>query len=286
MTQILLWLFFLTNQTLEKSISQKICQPNQQQSIYSLNDFTLTKPFNLNSNDLTAKSVLVKEIGGQTLYDSNADQRRPIASLSKLMTALISVQLYKPNQIFTINQKTVNEYPGDIARLTVGEKLTRDDLLQLALIGSSNNAAYALAQGLGVDKFVQIMNSRAKSLGMNQTAYYEPTGLDPGNQSTLDNLYRLADFILRDYPQIFAFSREDSFSVGPNSVINIDYLLPYYKNIIIGSKTGYIGRASGENLILILKFKKSPFIFVGLLDSQNRDKDGEYIIKKLQDYYE
>ena len=131
----------------------------------------------------------------------------PIASITKLMTGVvISAAKLPMDEMITITQDDVDTEKHSSSRLRVGTTLTRNELLQLALMSSENRAAHALGRTYpgGLDKFVAMMNAKAQQLGMKDTHYVEPTGLSSKNQSSAHDLATLVKFayddpMLRDY---------------------------------------------------------------------------------------
>lgn len=280
MTQLFLLLYFLTlgfGPTVPASV-------NPAQALFSFNEFKLIRPTPLKLDTVSASHLLIKEINGQTMAERRANEPWPIASITKLMTALKAFELFPPNKTFIVSAKAVKNH-GEAGKLKPGAKLTRDELIKLALMSSSNDAAYTLAEQYGLETFVASMNQTAQQLKLTQTSFVDPTGLSAKNQSTLTDLYTLSEYILRNYPVIFNFSVEPVTRINGTQITNLNYLLPYYDDIIIGSKTGFINE-SGENLVLVVKFPNSPFIFIGLLNSQHRFKDAEMIITQLKAIYE
>jgi D-alanyl-D-alanine endopeptidase (penicillin-binding protein 7) len=280
MAQLILLIYLLTT-NLVPQISPPATRAN---ALFSLSEFKLIKPIQLDLEPISASHLLVKEINGQTIAEKRANEPWPIASLTKLMTVLQASFIFSENETFTISSNAVKNY-GEAGKLKAGMKLKRDELIKLALIASSNDAAYTLAEKNGLDAFIASMNQTAQSLNLKMTKFVDPTGLSAQNQSSLADLYVLSDYILRNYPMIFSFSVEPEVQINGFRSTNLNYLLPYYKDIIIGSKTGFINE-SGENLILLVKFPKSPFIFIGLLNSKHRLKDAEAIITQLKIAYE
>ena len=139
-------------------------------------------------------ALLVDGNTGQTLFSENPDRRLPMASLTKLMTALLTMEHAKKDDVVritgpapSVGESTINLRPG--------ERLKVSDLLAAALIQSANDAAYALATYVGgsVPKFVRMMNERARELGLDHTHYVVPDGLDtPGHYSSARDTYTLA----------------------------------------------------------------------------------------------
>ena len=313
MNQILLIFFILANIFNgygKIASSQKLTQVKPQAPVLNLSNFSAENSpkrtlsvFNIKNDKLlsalvikklpedvvskiSASDIFIKEIGGAVIYGKNTDEQRPIASLTKLMTGLISFQVYPETEKFKISKRAVDT-EGESGSFFVGEIFERNDLVKAALVASSNDAAYTLAEKITVEKFVELMNSKSKELGMKKTLFSEPTGLENGNKSSLEDLYVLVDYISRNYPEILSFARIEKFTLtGKNkrTLNSTDYLLPVYKKYVIASKTGFTPE-SGECLILVLKFEKSPFVFVGLLNSKNRFEDAKKLITALEEYY-
>jgi D-alanyl-D-alanine endopeptidase (penicillin-binding protein 7) len=146
--------------------------------------------------NLSASAALVIDQGsGKVLLDKNVQSVLPIASLTKLMTALVVAEAKLPmDQSITITEEDVDGERHSRSRLRVGTTLTRSEALQLALMSSENRAAHALGRTYpaGLPAFVQAMNRKAASLGMKNTTYVDPTGLATGNQSSAHDLALLA----------------------------------------------------------------------------------------------
>jgi D-alanyl-D-alanine endopeptidase (penicillin-binding protein 7) len=173
--------------------------------------------------DLSAQSVLVyDQATGQPLLAKNATMQSPIASITKLMTAMLVLDAGQPlDEKITITSADRDTLKGTGSRLGIGASYTRGQLLHLALIASDNRAAHALARNTpgGLDRFVDQMNRMARVLGMHQTVYVEPTGLSSGNQSTALDLARLADHAYQHYPEIRQISTAGSYNLGTQRVV-------------------------------------------------------------------
>ena len=136
-------------------------------------------------------ALVVDQDTGQVLLHRNADVVLPIASLTKLMTALVLTDArLSMDETITITDDDVDIERHSRSRLRVGTSLSRGEALQLALMSSENRAAHALARTYpaGMKAFVQAMNAKARALGMKNTTYVEPTGLSTANQSTARDL--------------------------------------------------------------------------------------------------
>jgi D-alanyl-D-alanine endopeptidase (penicillin-binding protein 7) len=146
---------------------------------------------------ITARSGFVWDPGsGQELYNKDADVVRPIASISKLMTAVIFLESDPDwDRVFSMNDSDI---PKPISGVTIHQgDITIRDLFEAMLTGSANNAAYALARstGLSRDEFVRRMNQRAKDIAMTRATFKEPSGLDPGNQASARDVAKLVAYV-------------------------------------------------------------------------------------------
>lgn len=236
----------------------------------------------LDLENLTAEVVLIKEFGGAIIFNKNADLKKEIASLTKLMSSYLGYLLYPSNEVFTFDAESINL--GGTTRFSVGEKITRDDILKATLVSSNNEAIYLLAKSYSLKSFVNLMNQKAKEWQMNNTIFSEPTGLG-SNISTAKDLDILLTKIYSQTPEIFDFTRLESVIINKKILWTTNLLLPKYKSIIVGGKTGY-KKKSGECLVLILKFEKSPFVKVIILNSKDRWRDSQKIIEALKKYYD
>ncbi len=141
-------------------------------------------------------ALVIDQDTQEVLFSKNEQAVLPIASLTKLMTGLIVSEARLPmNETIVISQEDVDTEKGSRSRLRVGAELTRGELMHLALMSSENRAAHALGRTYpgGMPTFVALMNARAKSLGMADTRYVEPTGLSSQNQSSAQDLATLVN---------------------------------------------------------------------------------------------
>src|SRR6218665_3554040 len=145
---------------------------------------------------LGSQSVLVVEDGtGKVLLEKNANVIVPIASLTKLMTAMVALDSkLDMDEEISIDKEDVDLLKHSTSRVPVGAKLTRGEILQLALMSSDNRAAASLARTYpgGPTAFKAAVNAKIRSLGMSQTRIAEPTGLSPQNTSTATDLVKMA----------------------------------------------------------------------------------------------
>ncbi len=225
---------------------------------------------------LRSAAALVLELGeGQLLYAKNTDAVMPIASITKLMTAIVVLDSGLPlDEPITIEPADVDTLKGTRSRLKVGMTLSRYELLKLALMASENRAAAALARGSpgGAQAFVPAMNQKAKDLGMRDTRFLDATGLNPGNVSTAQDLAMMVNAGYQ-YPLIREFTTSETHRIALSgrryhrvvAFRNSNGLVRSRRWEIGLSKTGYISEA-GRCLVMQATIAAKPVIIV-LLDS-------------------
>ncbi len=247
--------------------------------------------------DVEADSALSAELtekGIKVLYSKNSSQKMPIASLTKLMTSLVVLDLkgsYDISQEIPISQEAVNR-DGE-SNLVRGDILNVDNLLHMALMESSNDAAYALTNPLGKEAFVDLMNLYTEDIGLKNTYFFNPTGLEPDNPedplnfSTAEDMVFLSEYILKEHPEIFYITKKTSFEVKRKGGI-IHHFIPENTNQllkelpqIVGGKTGWTPKAKGCLLVLIEDEKKDKLFINIVLGSQDRFSDMRKIIKEV-----
>jgi len=210
---------------------------------------------------------------GQTLFSKNADQAAPIASITKLMTAMVVIDANLPmDEAIEITNDDIDLVKNTRSRLPIGSRFRRDDLLRLALMASDNRAASALGRNYpgGLDAFVAAMNAKAKLLGTMQTHYVDSSGLSPNNVSTPADLGKIVG-AATSYPLIAEYTTTGAVSVTlPDSKRKLNFVntnsLVRHSDWKIGlSKTGYINEA-GKCLVMQATIVNTPIVIV-LLDS-------------------
>jgi len=222
---------------------------------------------------LRSASVLVQDAAsGETLYAKNPGAVVPIASITKLMTAIVVLDAnLDMQQRVVVSGDDYDQLKGTRSRLRAGTALTRNEMLLLALMSSENRAAAALARTYpgGTDVFVERMNAKARELGMQDTRFVDPTGLDSNNVSSARDLARLVAKA-HDYPLIREYSTTSSATVqsfGGRAIgfRNTNGLVRAGQWDIGLSKTGYISEA-GRCLVMRVKLASRDLVVV-LLDS-------------------
>jgi D-alanyl-D-alanine endopeptidase (penicillin-binding protein 7) len=224
--------------------------------------------------DLKSSSALVFDASdGRALYAKNVDQVTPIASITKLMTAIVVLDAgLSLDEPIRIERADVDMLKHTGSRLRIGSAFTRRDLLHLALMSSENRAASALGRNFpgGIEEFVTQMNARAAELGMRSSRFVEPTGLSHGNVSTAEDLALLVQASV-DYSLIREFSTTRNAQIHTADAKqmlgfgNSNGLVSSRQWQIDVSKTGYISE-SGLCLVMQARINDRPVIIV-LLDS-------------------
>ena len=224
----------------------------------------------------SAAALVVDQQEGNLLFAKNPDAVRSIASITKLMTAMVALDAGLPlDERLTVQSADVRISKGKESRLRVGVSLTRREMFKLALMSSENRAAAALARTYpgGLPAFVEAMNSKADALGMTDTRFLEPTGLDSGNVSTAHDLALMVNAAYA-YPLIREFTTSDLHEVPTRdrrhhrtgvTYRNSNRLVRDTDWDVGLSKTGYIGKA-GRCLVMQATIAAKPVIIV-LLDS-------------------
>jgi D-alanyl-D-alanine endopeptidase (penicillin-binding protein 7) len=223
----------------------------------------------------SAAALVIDQEDGQLLYAKNTDAVMPIASITKLMTAIVTLDSgLSLDETITIEREDVDLLKGTRSKLKVGVTLTRREMLRLALMASENRAAAALARSYpgGTPAFVQAMNQKAKQLGMRDTRFLDPTGLNPGNVSTALDLAFMVNAGYH-YPIIRDFTTTEQVRLAFEGVRRHRTLAFRNSNGLVRSgeweiglsKTGYISEA-GRCLVMQARIAAKPVIIV-LLDS-------------------
>ncbi len=260
------------------------------------------------NSEISAQSIISVLTDSQgmeeIIFEKDVSKKLPIASLTKLMTALIVLETYDMDQEVIISKKAM-EQPEEKGMLSPGENLSVENLLHIMLIESSNDAAYALAEGsivgqekyIGEEKFVEMMNLKAKDLCLENTNFFNPTGIDedkPENYSkhysTSQDLVKLSKYIFNNYPRIFEISRKQSYEVL-NSDGSIHHFIASNTNKlldlptkewwgieIIGCKTGWTPEAQGCLLLVMEKENQDGYLINVILGSEDRFEEMKKLI--------
>lgn len=227
-------------------------------------------PLELKSN----VALVIDPADSKVLFEKNSTVALPIASLTKLMTSLIVVEAQQDmDEVLEIADADVDREKNTHSRLRVGMRMTRADLLHIALMSSENRAASALGRNYpgGLPAFVAAMNAKAKTLGMHGTRYVEPTGLSSQNVSSAHDLAKLV-LAASHHPLIRQYSTDEKYQVDSGghtlAYANSNRLVANPDWDIGLQKTGYIAEA-GRCLVMLTKIDGRSIVMV-FLDSKGK----------------
>ena len=225
----------------------------------------------------SAAFVVANHRTGEVISERNGNRVMPIASLTKLMTALVVLDAnLRLNEMLTVTNADIDRIKGTGSRLAIGSRLSRAEMLHIALMSSENRAASALARHYpgGQRAFVEAMNAKARMLGMWNTRYADSTGLNPRNVSTAQDLAKLAA-AAASYPLIRQYSTDEQSYVRTSKrqlhYLNSNRLIREGQWEFTLSKTGYI-REAGRCLVLGTKVNREPVIMVLLNAETTNDR--------------
>ncbi len=234
---------------------------------------------------VSAQAFLVGDLKtGEVILSKNQETKFPMASVSKLMTALVTSELAKSEDVATVSKKAIATL-GQNGELRAGEKIKAADLVYPLLLESSNDAAEALAEHFGRQNFMDKMNLQAEQLMMSSTSYEDPSGLSPNNKSTAADLFKLAGYIEEKHGELFDITAKRSYSAPKHNWSNISQFLG--KDGYSGGKSGYTDAALQSGVAIFelpLGESGTRPIAITLLRSLDRKKDVENILKYLGSY--
>ncbi len=252
---------------------------------------------NFDSGTTTAKSILSVATGPlglqKTILEKNADQILPIASITKLMSAIIVLEnIDLKNTVLATGDYVGGD--GTFKTVEIGKVYTAKELLNNMLIASDNDSAQLLASIIGTNKFIALMNHKAKSLGLENTNFINMTGLDPlipypiVNTSTARDLTKLMFIIKDQYPQIFKITTHKIYNFCSldgicKEILNTNKLLndKTFTLPLSGAKTGQTDIAL-RNFILISQPFNDIFLVNVVLGSMDHFADTKHIINQLK----
>lgn len=234
-------------------------------------------------------ALVLDETNSAILYSHNADVAMPIASISKLVTALTVADAQQPmDEVIEITEDDRAIGRGAFSRLAVGTRLTRGDLFHLALMASENRAAHALARNYpgGIAAFMPAMNAKARELGMTSAHFVEPTGLSYENVASPEDLAKLVAAASKN-----AFIRE--YSTDPSYDVRIGRRVIAFHNTdslvnnptweIVVQKTGYIEEA-GRCLVMqaVIDGRTVDIVLLNSYGKQTRTADATRVRKWME----
>ncbi len=217
---------------------------------------------------ITSQSYIVADLdSGDILFSKDSNSVYPMASITKLMTALVSLETINQYRYATVSQRAYDTY-GWRGELSVGEKILTGDLMFPLLLQSSNDAAEVLAEFAGRSHFINNMNVRGKSLGLTNTRFEDPSGLSPENKSTANDLLKLSNYIYRYKNYIFNVTKMDGYE-------NDEHDWPSTSRFVgetefLGGKNGFTDEAR-HTLITLVELP---------VRIENQEEDGTYASAK------
>lgn len=230
--------------------------------------------YHVTAPTIDAKAYLVADIKSNAiLMQSGASSSLPIASLTKLMTALVAAEYINLDKNFTVPESAMTY--TSVETLKAGQTMSGYSLLLPLILESSNVAANTLGQIVGTERFVSLMNKKAASLGMTHTTFTDPSGADSGNVSTLTDLLRLATYIYNNRSFIYQIS------TGKNveTAYNVYKFNPLKNFNPVPGLTGFIGgkvgktTAADETIIslytMTIRGEERPVVFIALGTQNN-----------------
>ena len=249
--------------------------------------------------DVEAKSAYVVDIAdGKVLFQKNADQKRPLASLTKLMTAILTDDSVPDGAFIPISRKAYLEPQAE--GLEEGDKIKKEDVLDIMMSASSNDAAHAASEFVSGNpsSFIADMNKKAAELGFENLSFTNQSGLDilsqngwvPGAMGNAKDIAKLFGFIYKNYPRLLEKTREVSFDIKSEAgriitAKNTNEALESIPNFI-GGKTGYT-KLAGGNLVFMFEPKPVHQVIVSLLGSSEtgRFDDARRLTQAILEYY-
>lgn len=286
-------LFFLQDST--PAQEQLVASPSNIEQLPAV----AATPQKIDSVNLGATAAFVWDINQQrALYSKNANDTLPLASITKLMTTLLTYELFDPKTRASLPLTAILQ-SGD-SGLVAGEEFTTGDLQELALISSSNDAAFALGAAAGsalgnqnpTDQFITGMNIRAEELGLDSMVFKNTTGLDlsitePGSVGTAKDVSFLMEYIIKNYPELLDSTTQQNTRVYNENgeyhdAFNTNELVGRIPTLL-GSKTGYTDLAGG-NLTIAFDLGLNRPIVITVLGStrDGRFDDVEALVKAVQ----
>lgn len=234
--------------------------------------------------ELDAQAALaIKTDGSRVYYNKNIEARRPVASLTKLMTAIVVLENYDLNLVIKIHSNAIKR-EGSAGDLKPSELITIRSLLSIMLVDSSNDAAFALAEQR--QDFISLMNKKAKELNLNNTHFSNPDGLDePGNYSSALDIAKIFSYLINSHPEALEILKTKNMVVYSSDgkiehrLQNTNELLDKVNEVMAG-KTGYTDEAGGS----LVLFVRGDIITV-VLGSPDRFGESEKLIQWLKKAY-
>lgn len=251
------------------SIYPVIFKAKSQLSIPQYNEESIKESENLISDRevITSKAYLVGDVSsGDIFLQNNIESVLPVASVSKLITAIVAKYEINTTDLIRVGSSSL-DMPPEYGKLSENEFLSKDVLLNIMLVSSSNIAAESFASFNGRISFIEKMSSYAWEIGMSKSYFADPSGLNERNMSSAKELFELVKYIYSNEKWIFDISKKARYSISTttrNNFHDITSTHPFVNDPrFLGGKTGRTYKA-GETMITILNMNGRPIVFIVL----------------------
>lgn len=226
----------------------------------------------------TTAYLLLNTATSSPLLVRNPELPLPIASITKLMTAVIVEEVMERTDTLTVTKEAIAAY-GEAGHLKVGETLSVETLLHALLMESSNDAAALFLETLGRENFLHLMNEKARELDMKHTSYADSSGISASNISTAADLMKLAKYVIENHPTILEITRKKTYANEGHSFYNFNHFSSDQR--FIGGKTGYTSAAKETMLGMFSEGQNESgnILFAIVLGSGNRKEDITALLK-------
>ena len=230
----------------------------------------------MNAQEALSVRVIYGEAREEMLFQKNIQKKLPIASLTKLMTALVVLKNYNLSDHVAVSQAAM-EQEGEQGELKLGQVLSVENLLRIALIESSNRAAYALSEVTGKDNFIAGMNLQAQSMGLDNTHFEDASGLEEKSYSTAQDLAVLTRHLFENYPLFKEIVGLKEYSLYlpdgtfHHKLLNTNQLLGWQN--VVGGKTGWTPAAQGCFMVIWQGVESDGYVIHVILGAEDRFKE-------------
>ncbi len=216
-------------------------------------------------DEISAKAYLVGNVETKKKYfERNSLKQLPVASMSKLVTAVIASDILLPTSVIEITESEAMA-PPDSSGVEAGEKYALEEILYPMLLNSSNIAAEAIASSTDRIKFLELMSSKSWEIGMPQAYFADPSGVDPHNMASANDIFMLARYLYESRPDILKITRASGIITATTSdhgAHNFESTHPFVNDIrFIGGKTGRTKEA-GETMLTIMRINDQIIAFI------------------------
>ncbi len=229
---------------------------------------------------VSALSYIVKNLtNGDVTIEHNSEKLLPVASLTKLVTAVVARRMIDADERITVSREIMSTY-GNTAQFRVGETFKSQDLLYPLLMVSSNDAAEALAYDYGRQNFISAMNEFTQSIGAYRTYFQDPSGLSAENVSTASDMALILDWIKINDPEIIGITSLKTKTIRGHTWVNPTHFLSWAH--YVGGKNGYTPEANRTASSLFTMGQNKDLYAVVVLGSEERDYDVMRLLRKVE----